>query len=95
MDVFGELWKDHTERLKEKWNLTVSPEDIVIICGDISWGLRLSEAEADFEWIKQTSRQEESSLKAIMICGGSQLADLTDFMEARIWCLCKIIVIYD
>ena len=35
MDVFGELWKDHTERLKEKWNLTVSPEDIVIICGDI------------------------------------------------------------
>ncbi len=53
MDVFGELWKDHTERLKEKWNLTVSPEDIVIICGDISWGLRLNEAEADFEWISK------------------------------------------
>lgn len=53
MDIFGERWVNHAEKLKEKWVATVSPEDIVIICGDISWGLRLEEATADFAWIKE------------------------------------------
>ena len=53
MDIFGERWVNHAEKLKEKWVATVSPEDIVIICGDISWGLRLEEAAADFAWIKE------------------------------------------
>lgn len=53
MDIFGELWQDHAARLKALWQETVSPEDTVIICGDISWGLRLNEAEADFDWIKR------------------------------------------
>ncbi len=52
MDIFGDLWQDHTFRLEKLWKETVSQEDIVIICGDISWGLRLNEAEADFRWIK-------------------------------------------
>ncbi len=53
MDIFGSLWKDHAERLKTMWQETVSCEDVVILCGDISWGLRLSEAQADFEWIRR------------------------------------------
>ena len=42
MDIFGDLWQDHTFRLEKLWKETVSQEDIVIICGDISWGLRLN-----------------------------------------------------
>ena len=53
MDVFGEGWKDHSERLKEKWESIVSPEDIVMVVGDISWGLRLDEAMADLTWIHE------------------------------------------
>lgn len=53
MDVFGAGWKDHSERLKEKWEASVSPDDIVVIVGDISWGLRLDEAMADLEWIHE------------------------------------------
>ncbi len=47
MDVFGPRWANHAERLRENWLETVGEEDIVIICGDISWGLRLDEAMAD------------------------------------------------
>lgn len=53
MNIFGARWEDHAQRLRENWIETVSEDDTVIICGDISWGLRLSEAEADFEWIRK------------------------------------------
>ena len=47
MDVFGPRWENHAERLRENWLQTVGEDDLVIICGDISWGLRLEEAMAD------------------------------------------------
>ena len=46
MDIFGGQWVGHTE-----WNRLICPEDTVIICGDISWGLKLEEAMADLDWI--------------------------------------------
>lgn len=51
MDIFGERWVGHYVKLKENWEKTVKEDDYVIIAGDISWGLRLDEALADFEWI--------------------------------------------
>ena len=51
MDIFGERWNDHTRKMQENWIRTVGPEDVVIISGDISWGLKLEEAMADLEWI--------------------------------------------
>ncbi len=52
MDIFGGQWVGHADRLKENWLANITDEDVVIICGDISWGLRLEETAADFEWIK-------------------------------------------
>ena len=51
MDIFGDRWKDHPQRLKEFWHENVKNDDIVIIAGDVSWGLRVDEAMADFEWL--------------------------------------------
>lgn len=51
MDVFGTGWENHTDRLKAVWEERVSEDDLVLIPGDISWGLKLEEAIADFEWI--------------------------------------------
>ena len=51
MDIFGERWVNHDIKLKENWLKTVKEDDYVILAGDISWGLRLDEALADFEWI--------------------------------------------
>lgn len=51
MDIFGGQWIGHTEKLYKSWNEKVSDDDVVIICGDISWGLKLEEAMADLEWV--------------------------------------------
>lgn len=51
MDKFGPGWENHTERLRENWEKTISDDDIVLIPGDISWALKIEEAMADFEWI--------------------------------------------
>jgi predicted phosphohydrolase len=51
MDKFGEGWEHHAERLRTAWEERISDDDLVLIPGDISWGLRLEEALADFEWV--------------------------------------------
>ena len=51
MDIFGGEWVGHAEKLYNNWTESVTDDDIVIVCGDISWGLRLDEAVADLEWI--------------------------------------------
>ncbi|MBQ6388822.1 MAG: metallophosphoesterase [Mogibacterium sp.] len=51
MDAFGAGWENHAERLKAAWTEKVSDSDIVLIPGDISWGLKLEEAMADFAWL--------------------------------------------
>ena len=51
MDVFGPRWKDHDKRLRDNWLNLVTEEDLVLICGDISWGLRLDEAMKDLMFL--------------------------------------------
>ena len=51
MDIFGEGWIGHTERLYQNWNEMVTADDIVIVCGDISWALKPDEVMADLDWI--------------------------------------------
>lgn len=53
MDIYGSVWKNHTEKLKKNWKMEIKPEDTVILAGDISWGLRLSEAIPDLQWIDE------------------------------------------
>jgi len=51
MDIFGKDWENHEERLSENWKNLVSEDDIVVINGDISWGLKLNEAIPDLKFI--------------------------------------------
>lgn len=53
MDIYGGVWKNHAEKLKQNWEELIKPEDTVILAGDISWGLKLSEAAVDLEWIEE------------------------------------------
>ena len=53
MDIFGPQWQDHASRVKENWKECIHSDDVVIIPGDISWGLKLEEAMADFQWIDE------------------------------------------
>ncbi|MBQ8605179.1 MAG: metallophosphoesterase [Clostridia bacterium] len=49
MDIFGGVWENYTEKLTENWKKVVSENDTVILAGDISWGMNLREALADFK----------------------------------------------
>lgn len=51
MDVFGEKWKNHPEKIKKNWEKVVKNEDLVLIAGDISWAMKTENALPDLEWI--------------------------------------------
>ena len=50
MTVFGG-WDNYVQRLEENWRRLITPEDTVVIPGDISWGMNLEEAKADFAFL--------------------------------------------
>lgn len=52
MDVFGDAWKDHVNRLKEGWHAHVQDVDTVLIAGDISWAMKERDAVADFSFLR-------------------------------------------
>ena len=48
MDVFGGKWKDYSQKLID--GLSVLKEnDLLLLCGDFSWGMSLSETLMDFK----------------------------------------------
>jgi len=51
MDVFSG-WNDYVPRLEKNWRAIVKEEDTVVLAGDISWAMRLSETEEDFAFIE-------------------------------------------
>ena len=44
-------WENYTERIENNWCRLVKAEDTVILPGDFSWGLKLSETLEDFKFI--------------------------------------------
>lgn len=53
MEVFGDHWLGHKDKIKNDWLKKVTDEDIVIICGDISWAMGLKDVNYDLNWLAQ------------------------------------------
>jgi predicted phosphohydrolase len=51
MDVFGEAWRGHAEKLERNWRERVQEDDLVLVPGDISWAMQLSAALPDLSFI--------------------------------------------
>lgn len=51
MDIFGNQWLDHKEKIFDHWNKTVSKDDTVLIVGDTSWAMNLEEVLIDLNEI--------------------------------------------
>ncbi len=47
MDVFGPGWEGHFEKIKRDWTEKVGADDIVLVGGDTSWGMKLDEGMYD------------------------------------------------
>lgn len=52
MDVFGAGWEGHFEKIKNDWQNKVAEDDIVLLCGDTSWGTKLEEGVFDLNSLK-------------------------------------------
>lgn len=50
MDVFSG-WTNYTERIRNNWQKLIGENDTVVIAGDVSWAMKLSETDADFRFI--------------------------------------------
>lgn len=53
MDIFGDIWRNHPQRIAENWDAMVKPEDTVLIAGDNAWAIRFEDARPDLEYIAQ------------------------------------------
>ena len=51
MNVFGQHWDNHFERIAADWRERVAQEDAVLIPGDISWAMQLKNALPDLQAI--------------------------------------------
>ena len=51
MSIFGEQWQGHPDIFFERWRATVTPKDTVLVPGDISWAMRLEDAQQDLDAI--------------------------------------------
>lgn len=51
MNVFGDNWLNHEEKIFKDWDEKVSDDDIVFIVGDISWASKLNDAKLDLDKI--------------------------------------------
>ena len=50
MDVFGGAWENYVDKLRQGF-AQVQPEDTVVLCGDLSWGMSLEQAKEDFAFL--------------------------------------------
>ena len=53
MDIFGEKWTGHPEKIKNNWIKKVNKEDTVLIAGDISWAMNSDSSSIDLQWIEE------------------------------------------
>lgn len=51
MDIFGDNWTKHEEKIKDNWIKTVKQNDLVLLPGDFSWAMNLKDTYKDFEYL--------------------------------------------
>ena len=81
MDIFGSRWRGHDEKIAAEWNRVVSPDDTVVVGGDISWGISLEEAGEDLLFLDRLNGNK------ILLRGNHDYwwntpKKVTDFFEA-------------
>jgi len=50
-EKFGPQWLDHARSIGERWRAAVGEDDLVLVAGDISWAMRLENAQADLDFL--------------------------------------------
>lgn len=53
MDVFGENWGNHWEKIRANWVQKVKEQDLVLMPGDFSWATYLEDTYEDFKYLNE------------------------------------------
>ncbi|MCI8482292.1 MAG: serine/threonine protein phosphatase [Clostridia bacterium] len=53
MNIFGDNWENHEQKIKQDWLKKVKQEDVVILPGDFSWAMNLEDAYLDFQYLNE------------------------------------------
>lgn len=51
MNIFGEVWENYLQEIERSWSENVSDDDVVLIAGDVSWAMKMSEVVPDLNYI--------------------------------------------
>lgn len=51
MDIFGQNWEKHEDKIKKDWTKKVKENDTVVLPGDFSWATYLEDTYLDFKYL--------------------------------------------
>lgn len=51
MNIFGDNWDNHQNKIINNWKEIIKEDDTVLVLGDTSWGMNMKEAKADLDII--------------------------------------------
>ena len=51
MDIFGNNWENHAEKIRNNWIKKVKQDDYVILPGDFSWATYIEDPKLDFSYL--------------------------------------------
>ena len=53
MDIFGDNWENHHEKIKDNWKKTIKQDDLVLLPGDFCWAMYLQDAYKAFKYLEK------------------------------------------
>ena len=53
MNIFGDNWENHEEKIKQNWIRKVNKDDLVVLLGDFSWSMYLKDTYKDFKYLNE------------------------------------------
>lgn len=53
MNIFGDNWNGHADKIRKNWMEKVNKEDFVVLPGDFSWAMYLKDTYKDFEYLEK------------------------------------------
>ena len=80
MEVFGEEWTNHSDKIKRNWLDTVKENDTVVVTGDHSWGKKLEDSMKDLEFIAALPAEYEADVKRVIEESGKTIG-IKDYAE--------------
>ena len=81
MEIFSG-WNQYQSRIEQNWNKLIQSEDVIVLAGDISWGMSLEEAKPDFAFLNALPGQK-IILKGNHDYWWNSMKKMTDFFQTN------------